>query len=270
VSDALESARIKLKRANLHVGTAKREMFRFFKAHEQPAFGAEPNGETGSLTPGSEFSFRILFKGSTYPALPDSFSSRFGDAIHNYRCVLDHIAWQLVCHGSRPPTTLSEGEQNRVQFPCYDAETTFKKQIGSRLPGVAVTATDFVHTCHAYNGGQATNHALLSLARLSNDDKHRTVHAFASAMAGVQHEHAFTRCQPIEFIPTPVPPRLEPDTEIGTFRVLVTGHNPNVDVGLTPQLYVVLEDGRPMLWLLNLIRAQVEAILAAPQITTAL
>ena len=245
-------------------------MFRFFKTHEQPAFGAEPEGETGSLAPGSEFSFRIFVQRGNYPDLPDSFSARFGDAIHNYRSALDHLAWQLVCHGSMPPPTLSEHAQNRIQFPCYAAEATFKKQLSRRLPGVVTTATDFVHACHAYNRGKATNYVLLSLASLSNDDKHRTLHAFVSALAGIQHKHVFTRCEPVEFIPPPVPPKLEPGAEIGIFRVRVTAPDPKVDVGFSPKLYVVLDDGRPMLHLLSQIRRLVELTLNAPVISAAL
>ncbi len=270
MSDPLESARIKLKRANLHVSTAKREMFRFFKAHEQPTFDAKPYGATGPLTPGNEFAFTIFVTSSSYPDLPDSFGARFGDAIHNYRSVLDHITWQLVSHRTTPPTTLREHAQRAIQFPCYGSETAFKEHIRERLPGVARTVIDYIHSRYAYDRGQATNEPLLALAKLSNDDKHRTIHAFVSALAGIQHQHTFTRCKPIEFIPPSTPQELETNAVIGTFRVIVLAADPKVEMGLTPQLYVVLEDGRPMLQTLNLIREQVETILNAPEIAAAL
>jgi hypothetical protein len=107
------------------------------------------------------------------------------------------------------------------------------------------------------------------LAALSNDDKHRTIHTFASALAGIQHQHRFTRCEPLMVIPPAVPPKLEPGAEIATITVRVLGADPKVDVGLAPKLYVVLEDGRPMLKLLYEIRAQVKAILNAPEIAAA-
>jgi hypothetical protein len=135
---------------------------------------------------------------------------------------------------------------------------------------VGKAIVDFAHACHAYSGGQATNHALMALADLSNDDKHRTIHTFASALAGIHHQHTFTGCLPLSFIPPEIPPRLEPDAVVGVFNVLVTAPDPQMDMGLAPQLYVVLDDGRPMLRTLNEIREQVEAILAAPEITTAL
>src|SRR5262245_24739618 len=106
-------------------------MRRFFKANGNPAVYAEQLGPIRGLI-GERFHFALTVE-SDYPRLPGSYSARFGDAIHNYRCALDHIAWQLVRHGKTPKPP----QENRVQFPIYREETAFRRRQGERLPGVA-------------------------------------------------------------------------------------------------------------------------------------
>ena len=99
--DPLDSARLKLKRANLHADTAKRETGRFFKRYPDASFGVELEGEPPRMRVGERFWVRIVVaKG--LPDLPDSYAARFGDAIHNYRCVLDHEGWWISRGVPRP------------------------------------------------------------------------------------------------------------------------------------------------------------------------
>jgi hypothetical protein len=135
---------------------------------------------------------------------------------------------------------------------------------------VARPQIDFICGKHAYKRGKATNEALLSLASLSNDDKHRTINPALSVFAGVQHEMQFTQCEPLEFAGPQTAPELKPDAVIVRVTCRATGPKPHVDMGLTPSLYIVLDDGRPMFKVLYEIREQVESILYASEIEAGL
>jgi hypothetical protein len=201
-----------------------------------------------------------------FPTMPESFSARFGDAIHNYRCVLDHIAWQLVLHGSDP----TPKRPNLVQFPIRDEEAQFGGDLGMRLPGVGRGPTDFIKARHRYQGGKATNEALLRLADLSNDDKHRSLHTVVTAVAQANHQVTFTHCRPISLLSPPEPPKLEPGAVIGHLTIVVTGLDPKVEV--VPQLsaYVALEGWSDISDVLTETRTEVTEIINAPQIISAL
>ena len=238
---------------------------RFFEAHEDPTFRIDPNREEGIPSIGGRFSLFIIVKTATYPALPDSFAVRFGDAIHNYRCALDHLAWQLVKHGATP----NPSRENSVQFPICSTESDFRIKEKIRLPGVTREKIDFIRGLHAYKRGKATNEALLSLASLSNDDKHRSIRPALSAFKDFKHEMRFTDCKPVEFAGPSSAPELKPDAVIARLTCLMTGPDPHVHMDLTPSLYIVLDDGRPMFEVLYGIRKEVEAVLHAPEILSA-
>ena len=263
--DPLDSARLKLKRANLHANTAKRETTRFFKRYPDATFGIEQEGEPPRLRVGERFWVRIVVtKG--LPNLPDSYSARFGDAIHNYRCVLDHIAWQLVTHGSIPRPR----EPWRVQFPIYDERSAFRSQKTTRLPGVDSGPVKFIESRHKYRGGKATSQYLLALRDLSNDDKHHSLHLMASAVAQAHHHVTLTNCVDLAFKSPPKSPELKRGAVVARLQLALTvPRQPKVDVTVTPAAYVVLEDGRAISDLLGGIRAEVTEILNAPEITSA-
>lgn len=263
---ALTSARVKFERGKLHTRTAKREMFRFFKSYEEPTFRVEPDGDTSGLGIGDEFACFLVVDEVSYPDLPDSFSARFGDAIHNYRAALDHVAWQLVRHGSDP----NSKRPNLVQFPILTFESDFRAWQDRRLPGVAAKQVEFIHSRHGYKRGKATNEMLLAIADLSNEDKHRAIHSVVAVPAGIQHDVAFTHCRPIDFTGPETHPELKPGTVVGRYSGIITGPKPNMDMGITPSLYIVLDDGRPMMKVLNEVRIEVDTILYAPEIAAAM
>lgn len=265
VSDPLRSARIKLKRANLHASTAQREMFRFGKKHPSPTMHIENKSNVEAGAGDTVTLDLVLDRG--FPDLPDSFAARFGDAIYNYRCALDHIAWQLVKHGSEP----DPAEDRRVQFPIYSTQQDFRRNRASRLPGVDPRGpVDFIEARHGYVGGKATNETLLTLARLSNDDKHRSLHLMFTTPSHAKHTVTFEGCQPIGFVMPPERPKLVPDAVIATLTILVTTADFAVKVKPALLVYVALEDWSNVLQVLSEIRAEVEEILDAPEILRAL
>jgi hypothetical protein len=267
MSDNLRSARTKLARANLHTGIAKREAARFFDRHPQPTFKIEPEGDMGTVGLGTVVSARLIV-GSAPPDLPPSFAARFGDAIHNYRSVLDHIAWQLVRHGGSWPLK-DKWAESAVQFPIYNTSTGFIDMKDRRLPGVCADVVDFIQARHKYVGGNATNYALLGLANLTNDDKHRSLHLFASIFKTLQSEVTFTRCLPLVFRNPEVRPALKEGAVLAHFSYRVTGSNPEVTMNLTPVVQIVIEDGRDFSEMLEGIKREVTEILDAPEILAA-
>jgi hypothetical protein len=268
VNDALRGARIKLERANLHSGIARREARRFFQRHPEPTFAIEPHGELSDFKVGSVFGCKVVVR-EGWPDLPGSFASRFGDAIHNYRCVADHVAWQLVCHGATPPNTLSDHTRRAVQFPVYDSEVSFDKNISRRLPGADQAAIDFIRAHHRYVGGSATNDALLTLARLSNDDKHRTLTFITSAIVNVQTQIAFVGCELVTVRNPAAVPAVKAGAVTMVLECRVTGPNPAVRGELRPTMHIALEDGRGFGDVLAEIQREITHVIDAPEILAA-
>lgn len=267
MTDALESARTKLERAKLHTRIAKREAMRFFNRYPDPTFRIEPEGdEEPSYAIGSIFSCRIIVE-TALPELPSSFAARFGDAIHNYRCALDHIAWQLVMHGSRWP--LPDEETFSVQFPIYKTLAAFEGNQGRRLPGVSGPAIDFIKARQKYVRGNATNNARLGLASLSNNDKHRALHVFLSLFRTLQSNVTFTNCIHVSWENPAERPAIKEGAVVTRFSCRVLASNPEVKMYLAPQVQIVIEDGRDVSEMLEGLSREIAEILNAPEIVAA-
>ncbi len=269
MADALASARTKLARGNLHKATARREAGRFFRGHPSPTFRVEPEGDEGftHAGAGTTFGFRVVVD-SAPPDLPASFAARFGDAIHNYRSALDHVAWQLVRHGSGWPLK-DERAANAVQFPIYDTLGGFRYNQSRRLPGVDQDAMAFIQARHGYVRGNATNNELLALAKLSNDDKHRALHVFAGLFRFLKSNVTFTECLPVSWENPPERPALKPGAELVRGTAVVTGPNPKVDMELRPTVEIVVEDWGDFYGTLEVVSVEVAKVLDAPEIVTA-
>jgi len=265
----MRSARIKLARANLHAGTARREARRFFNRHPEPTFRIDPHGEPRVVAIGEVFGCKLVIDRG-WPDLPDSFAARFGDALHNYRCVLDHLAWQLVSHGLCPPRQMNERQRREIQFPAYSAEQGFTDSVSRRLPGVDPTILDLIKARHQYVGGQATNDALMSLIDLSNDDKHRTLTIITSAILNVRHQVTFTDCNLVSFRNPPIRPAAKDDAVVALLECRRTGLNPNVSMKFQPAFHIAMENGRGFGDVLEDIRVEVTEILDSPQILAAI
>jgi len=267
-ADPLKSARTKLARANLHKTTARREAGRFFNRCPDPAFRIEPEDdeETSSFAVGAVHRCRLIV-GTAPPELPGSFAARFGDAIYNYRCALDHVAWQLVAHGTSWP--LARRQTFGVQFPIYSTEAEFAANRNRRLPGVDRAAIDFIEARHHYTRGNATNDALLGIANLSNDDKHRELHVFLSLFKTLETHVTFTRCRPLSWDNPPRRPALKEGAVLAHFSYVITGQDPEMKMELRPQAQIVIEDGRDFSEMLEGIAREVREILDAPEILAA-
>jgi len=123
-------------------------------------------------TDGHYYHFAISLE--VYPFPPDEvWGPLIGDAIHNLRSALDHIAW----HFSLPKAR--QDNPNRIEFPVFiddpakrpDLRGALNKKLGYLRPEFHA----IVDGAQPYKTGN-THHPMWLLERLWNNDKHRTIH----------------------------------------------------------------------------------------------
>lgn len=91
-----------------------------------------------------------------------------GDAVHNLKSALDHLAFQLVAAGTESGVPRTE-RWDDIQFPlAYDAET-YERRKQRYIQGARVEAIKVIDGFKPYKGG---NDALWLLYKLDNTDKH--------------------------------------------------------------------------------------------------
>ncbi len=105
-----------------------------------------------------------------------------GELIHDVRSALDQLVYALVSENDNDP-----GEH--TQFPIYDSETLWNRDIEERDPtrspspirGITDEEFTFIKAAQPYHLAhkKRTGHPLMQLLRMSNVDKHRTLHAAA-------------------------------------------------------------------------------------------
>jgi hypothetical protein len=105
-----------------------------------------------------------------------------GELIHDVRSALDQLVYALVSENDN-----DAGEH--TQFPIYDSETNWIRDIEERDPtrnpspirGVTDDEFAFIKAAQPYHLAhkKRAGHPLMQLLRMSNVDKHRTLHAAA-------------------------------------------------------------------------------------------
>jgi len=109
----------------------------------------------------------------------DNVALFIGDVVHNLRCALDHLAFQLALYHRDGSLTLQQ--ERAVQFPIADNEEGFLKQHGRYLRDIAPEHRTIIERLQPYHGlaGRPDSwsgtyiHQLALLRDLSNADKHR-------------------------------------------------------------------------------------------------
>jgi hypothetical protein len=107
--------------------------------------------------------------------IPENIPLIIGDCIHNLRCALDYLVWQLVLAAGNEPEDCN-------QFPiCTTADlfekATIKRGKRNSLKGVSPEAAAEIEAVQPYiacKGGE-TRSTLYFLHHLSNADKHRRI-----------------------------------------------------------------------------------------------
>jgi len=108
------------------------------------------------------------------PEIRDDWGLMVGDAIHNIRCALDHLWWQLaIDHLGRKPT---EDEARDIMFPILTHLTPEKFRKHRYLKHVCSEAAKKAERFQRYDAGDDQALLLTVLATLSNRDKHREIH----------------------------------------------------------------------------------------------
>jgi len=156
----------KLDRAKEHLGDAQKILrdFHYSEYRFVPEQDADP-----------EFiAFRVRL-----PKPSHDLVMVIGDCIHNLRCVLDHLVWQLA-HKLSPNRT--DQERRRNMFPICWSPGEFKDQVArKRLNGLPRKAVKLIESVQPY---RARNDALGILSELENIDKHRSLVLTTSVAVG--------------------------------------------------------------------------------------
>lgn len=110
--------------------------------------------------------------------LPPSISASAGDALYNYRSVLDHLAWRLVEISGGVPDT-------RTMFPVYADSVQFVKRGWRRLNGMdGRFLADVIRLQPCFGTSYHRDIFLWSLERLVSIDKHRYLSVLTASSAG--------------------------------------------------------------------------------------
>jgi hypothetical protein len=164
---SLDGPRLKLKRANQHLGLLKRHLQRLRKEHPH-RIREQPHAETGQYV-----------KDIVAPATPPIWSLIIGDVAHNLRSALDHLAWQLAIVSSPTGNPENEWEPRQIDWPIYvDPDRYQGTRPVWRLDGLSETLASAVEDCQPYKRWIPPEaDPLWMLHQLSNIDKHRLLHA---------------------------------------------------------------------------------------------
>jgi hypothetical protein len=174
MSHPLDGAYLKISRAREHLKLLKAELALTIEANPCEVVG-ERDSQSGQIV------LRMRL-----PKGPFRLSPRLGllagDAIHNLRSALDHLAYQLAVIGTGP----GKG----TQFPIFENPDDYRYNEKRLLEGIAPrhrTVIESVQPYHARKLSAATdplpsphdpiavNLYLMALGRLDNMDKHRSL-----------------------------------------------------------------------------------------------
>jgi hypothetical protein len=147
----LSGAFHKIKWAKKHIADLGKERISFLGSNRHfgiPKFDAETN--------------RTRFVLESVPEIPPEIRLLLGDAAHNLRTALDHLACELV-----RSTGIAEP---RVYFPICETEELYKAESSGKTKGMPQSAKEIIDRLCPYGGG---NHLLWGLHKLDIIDKHR-------------------------------------------------------------------------------------------------
>lgn len=193
-----------------------------------------------------------VFRWERYSPPPDRLGLIVGDAIHNARSALNHLAVALAEHGAGVAgETMTRQEEAGIQFPIVRCHADFVEQEHrGRLRHVDSAARALIEARQPYRVSNDPELAyLMRINRLDNTDKHRAItpvaHAIDIGMIGWPPDLDGTESQ---FPPGPPPPGQsygEAGTEI--FRFTFASPQREVDVPCEVRFGVILFDMPPFL-----------------------
>ncbi|MBB4140425.1 hypothetical protein [Microbacterium invictum] len=145
----------------------------------------------------------------------------FGDALHNMRSVLDHLARLLVvAHGGQPV----DRPPGATMFPIHMADpgrpVTISPGISDRARTVLTSLQPFLHD-------DPRSHPLWRLSELNNIDKHRLLHVTSLSGAGG-----------VAFVPAPLDPTVPTTQEQRRHTVRLLPEQPQTFTVTAEEMHV--------------------------------
>ncbi len=119
--------------------------------------------------PPTEFRAQIRFD----PPIPDNIPMIIGDAVHNLRSALDHLACALA--ELKIPTDSQTGHSG-IEFPIYVSEDKFNKRGAAKIKKLPTAVQHQIRSLQPYHAGDnARMQFLWALHQLDIIDKHRQI-----------------------------------------------------------------------------------------------
>lgn len=230
----LFSAHAKIRRAREHMSALECLADRFMKSNPyQLGRRLEAQGRV------HEYFF------SKYTTPPDTFGLVVGDAIHNLRSALDHVAFALAQHGAEAVgATMTREQAMRIQFPICDDPDDFKIQIRrKRLRYVKSSYKTLIERYQPYNLNRQHPERTVPkvLADLNNRDKHRLI----AVLSSVIHWPKPSLPPGIDFPKRHFPPVLVWDAGAVVARFTFAEPQPDVDMNLVPDFSLAIDEAWP-------------------------
>lgn len=228
------SAVRKLQRAREHIGTLRNGIDDFLKA--------QPYAVGRRLQAKGRVHEYLLIR---YTPAPDSLGLLVGDAVHNLRSCLDHLAFSLAQEGAKAAgITMTSKEEAQLQFPICDTPNDFKKQVGrGRLRGVEPHAQALIERYQPFRlAPQHPERSVLGcLARLDNADKHRVLLVTSHVVSLGDYSLPSGVERPVEKFP-----RID-SWGLGTVvvRYIFAEPHPEVDMDLAPNYTLAIDGAWP-------------------------
>jgi len=159
----LESVNLKLGRAREHRKAIDKELGDLRKHQAYPVL-PEIDPETRE---------QIWRMDGEPPPPPDRIAVLIGDCLYNFRCALDHLAWEL-----------STKPDNRTMFPIFHDPGSFSNSFWRLHHMSTDVLAMLVATQPCYGRNPHRNRMLSALESLTNVDKHRHLHVIAAGTLG--------------------------------------------------------------------------------------
>lgn len=268
----LRGPRAKLRRAQEHVGTLRSKI----------TLAGHPDPTVISLRRQFEPDCNaVVYRIDRVIQIGDDWGLIVGDAIHNMRSALDHLAWALAVRHYKgvPPNDVKIIKD--IQFPVFSDGKHWPTHRYLKHMGAA--DVDLLEQFQPFKLSSVQRfvmrlerpgvipHALEALVAMSNSDKHRVIQLlYMLPLAGQLTNATFTDCRPAfrdsdSFSATVTPPGQPPRVGDEVFRVAIVpiGPNPDVDLGAHIHAYVAVGEHWDVLEALDAFAAAVELVLGA-------
>lgn len=179
VLPSLDGIRLKMQRAYNQIEFLKGEISSFIDTRPYvPTLQLNRIGRNPCI---DDFTIRMSVR---RPCPPD-WGVIIGEIVHDVRSALDHTIYQLVIHATGDPPA----DDTRTQFPIFIKPTGFDSCRGTMLRGVGQRqATTLIKDLQPFSTGEDSLSPLWHLNKLSNIDKHRTLHLTGGTIQSFQFD----------------------------------------------------------------------------------